>query len=431
MADFGNEVVAVDTDAEKIDLLLAGKTPMYEPGLQELISHNVERKRLRFSHDVARGIRDSDVIFVAVGTPSLPSGDVDLTYVMDVARIIGENLNGYKVVANKSTVPVGTARKVAAAIAETGRTGHRVDVVSNPEFLREGSAVSDFLRPDRVVIGMDGEKARPILEEIYRPLYLLETPIIFTDLETAELVKYASNAFLAVKISFINEIANLCEKTGSDVHTVAKTMGLDGRISPKFLHPGPGFGGSCFPKDTKALARFAKAAGVSAEIVEAAIRVNERQKSHVVPKLRELLPNLKGATVGLLGLSFKPNTDDIREAPSQVAIADLLAAEARVLAYDPAAMDAMERLFPHVTYCAVSYDVARGADAVVLLTEWNEFREIDLDRLRDLMRQPNILDCRNVYDPRLLKEKGFQYLGVGRGYHRAATKEASLAAETA
>ena len=325
LADLGNHVTCVDTDESKIATLNSGEIPIFEPGLKELVQNNVAKRRLNFSIEVAKSISESEIIFIAVGTPSNSEGEVDLQYVESVAKIIGENLNGFKVVVNKSTVSVGTGRKIAKIIRENSNSDQEFEVISNPEFLREGSAVSDFMRPNRIILGGDSEKAFDIISEIYRPLYLIETPIIKTSIETAELIKYASNAFLSVKISFINEIANLCDKTGADVHVVAKAMGLDGRISPKFLHAGPGYGGSCLPKDTLGLVHLAKDHGVNSLIVEAAINVNENQREIMIDKLKIFLPDVSGKRVAILGLAFKPNTDDVRESPSLKIIENLLA----------------------------------------------------------------------------------------------------------
>lgn len=414
LADFGNQVICVDINHDKIEKLKNGLLPIYEPGLKEIVENNCKRNRLTFSTDIDNGIRDSEVIFVAVGTPAKENGEVDLTDVFRVAEKIAANLNGYKIIVNKSTVSVGTGKKVEEIIRKSSASNVNFDVVSNPEFLREGSAVGDFLRPDRIVIGTSSERARGILEEIYRPLYLIETPIISTTMETAELIKYASNAFLAVKVSFINEIANICDETGADVHVVAKAMGLDGRISPKFLHPGPGFGGSCFPKDTLALTKIAESSGLKCEIVEAAISVNRNQRLRMIQKLKRLVPQVKGKTIGILGLSFKPNTDDIREAPSLVIIDHLMTEGAVIRAYDPVANENMRRVFPSVTYCESSYETAEGCDALMLLTEWNELRELDFSRIIRQMNSPNIVDCRNIYPPEFVRGFGFNYISVGR-----------------
>ena len=413
-ADFGNLVLCVDVDSEKIELLKKSVVPFYEPGLKEFIERNTTRKRLGFSDDVEWGIRESDVIFIAVGTPSLPDGQADLSQVFEVAKKIAQNMTDYKVVVNKSTVSVGTGAKVTEVIRTHLKKPIPFDVVSNPEFLREGSAIEDFMRPDRVVIGADSEKAIEIMSEIYRPLYLLETPIIKTNIETAELIKYASNAFLATRISFINEIANLCERVGADVNVVAKAMGLDGRIGPKFLHAGAGFGGSCFPKDTRALIKIAEEAGAQVSIVEAAVTVNQLQRERVIQKIQDLNESLSGKCIGILGLSFKPKTDDMREAPSITVIEKLLEHGAEIKAYDPVAQENAKKVLSDIEYCQDPYGVAEGADTLVIMTEWNEFRELDLPRLKKLMKEPKIVDARNVYDPGKMKELGFQYAGIGR-----------------
>lgn len=415
LADFGNRVVCADIDEEKIDKLRQGIMPIYEPGLSEVVERNVEKERLSFTSDVDAAIRESEVVFIAVGTPPGKDGEADLSIVFSVAESIARNLNGYKVIVTKSTVPAGTGARVRQIVKEKGPKGTEFDVVSNPEFLREGSAVEDFMRPDRVVIGSTSERATEIMRAVYRPLYLNETPMVVTNIETSEMIKYASNAFLAVKISYINEIANICEAIGADVHVVAKAMGLDGRISPKFLHAGGGFGGSCFPKDTQALVKTAERVKVPNRVVRAAIEANDYQKLRMVEKIRELIGNLKGKTVGLLGLAFKPNTDDIRDATSQVIIRSVLEEGGRVRAYDPVAMDAMKSVFPEIHYCTDAYDAAKGADCLVIVTEWNEFRELDLPRIKSLLRTPAVVDCRNVYKITDMKQHGILYTGVGRG----------------
>ncbi len=413
-AEFGIDVTCVDIDAAKIGMLQAGEVPIFEPGLQELVQKNLREGRLRFTTDLTGGMAHALVIFLAVGTPPQEDGCADLRFVEAVAREIAEAMDGYKVIVTKSTVPVGTGAKIRQ-IVETHQRGRiRFDVVSNPEFLREGSAIEDFMRPNRVVIGASSDQAIAIMQNLYRPLYLIETPFIITDVETAEMVKYASNAFLATKISFINEIANLCEEVGVDVHAVAKGMGLDSRIGPKFLHPGPGFGGSCFPKDSMALIQMGAAHGVSLEILGAVMRVNHAQRARMLAKIERLVGGLQGKTIGMLGLAFKPNTDDIREAPALDMIHGLLARGARVKAFDPAAMDQVARILPEVELCKDAYAAAEGADALVLVTEWNQFRNLDMERIREALRSPVLLDCRNVYDPAPMAEMGFVYEGVGR-----------------
>jgi UDPglucose 6-dehydrogenase len=351
-----------------------------------------------------------------VGTPSREDGSVDLSAVDEVARQIGESLDGYKLVVTKSTVPVGTTRRVERIIRECSQGAYQFEVASNPEFLREGSAIEDFMRPNRVVIGAESDQARAILKDLYSPLYLIETPFVITNIETAEMIKYASNAFLATKISFINEMANLCEVIGADVHQVAKAMGLDHRIGPKFLHPGPGFGGSCFPKDARALAHFAREAGVSLELVEAVLRVNRQQRERMVEKVERVLEGVEGKTLALLGLTFKPNTDDIREAPA-VYIADQLLVKGGILrAYDPAGMkNASLVLDGKITFCEDAYEAARGSEALIIATEWNQFRNLDFGRLKKELKRPLLIDLKNIYEPSKVREKGFEYIGVGRG----------------
>jgi UDPglucose 6-dehydrogenase len=414
LAEFGMNLVCVDNDAQKIDLLKRGKSPIYEPGLEDMIQKNMKEERLRFSTSIKEGVTSSLVIFVAVGTPSKADGSADLSAVEEVAKEIGRHMDGYKVVVVKSTVPVGTCRRLKRVIGEHQGQPIRFDVVSNPEFQREGSAIEDFMRPDRVTIGAESDQAVAIMKDIYSALYLIETPFVITSLETAEMIKYAANAFLATKVTFINEIANLCEYAGADVHHVAKAMGLDGRIGKKFLHPGPGYGGSCFPKDTRALLRMARDRGYPFKVLDSVIEVNETQKTRMVGKVKEALGGLKGMTVGILGLSFKPNTDDIRESSAVPIIQGLLAEGARVKAFDPAAMEEARAIFPEVEYGADSYDVAKGSDALVLITEWNQFRRLDLERIKSMMRTPVFIDLRNVYDPDQMKAVGFKYSCVGR-----------------
>ncbi len=425
LADFGMQVICVDKIEEKIETLNRGEIPFYEPGLKELVERNRANGRLTFSTDLAGAVEQSLVVFIAVGTPSDGQGGVDLSAVEAVARELGRNIQDYKVIVTKSTVPVGTNRWIKSVIQEELPSGVEVDVVSNPEFLREGSAVEDFMRPNRVVIGSDSDLALAIVKDIYRPLYLIETPFLVTGLETAEMIKYASNAFLATKISFINEVANLCEAVGADVHQVARAMGLDRRIGPKFLHPGPGFGGSCFPKDTEAFARIGRDNGEPQRIVESVIEVNRAQKRRMVEKIASALSGeLKGKVVAILGLSFKPNTSDIRETPALDIVHGLVSKGASVRAFDPAAMEEFARALPHleVEYCSDAYEAAQKADATVVVTEWNEFRNLDLARLKDLMSGTVLVDLRNVYDPLRALETGFSYHCVGRqgAFHRAS-----------
>jgi UDPglucose 6-dehydrogenase len=422
-AEFGVNVICADKDQQRIAQLAEGESPIHEPRLAEMLQRNLQQKRIHFTSDTQLAIKQSLVVFIAVGTPAKEDGSADLRYVEDVAAAIGKNLDSYKVIVTKSTVPVGTGKRIAEIIRAVNGNGSAgaFDVASNPEFLREGSAIEDFLRPNRVVIGANSPQAIAILQDLYRPLYLIETPFIITSIEAAELIKYASNSFLALKISFINEMANLCEALGVDVHVLAKAMGLDQRIGPKFLHAGAGFGGSCFPKDTQALAHIAKEHGCSARLVETLVAVNEQQKRRMVEKIiRSLAPLLKtasmeGITIGILGLAFKPNTDDVRDAPAILIIDELQRRGARIQAFDPAAMQAARQLFPQVDYRSDPYDTARDTDALVLLTEWNEFRNLELTKIKGLMRRPIFLDLRNVYEPDRAKALGFEYYGVGRG----------------
>lgn len=418
-AEFGVDVTCVDKDADKIEHLRAGKIPIHEPGLEELVVKNVREERLHFTTDTGRAIEEALVVFVAVGTPPLPDGQADLSYVREVATAFGENLNGYKVIVTKSTVPAGTGamiREVVDSVLSGRGDAPPFSVASNPEFLREGSAVEDFMRPNRVVLGAEDEQAVAILRDLYNPLYLLETPFVVSDVVTAELIKYASNAFLSVKISFINEIANLSEALGADVHQVARGMGLDQRIGSKFLHPGPGYGGSCFPKDTRALAHIAERAGSRMRTVESAIEVNESQVIRMMEKIRRALGgDVSGKKVAMLGMSFKPNTNDTRESRSVVLAQELIDGGATVRAHDPVAMtEALEEV-PGLEPAADPYQCAEGADLVILATEWNQYRQLDLERLKGAVARPAFLDLRNVYDPAAMEKAGFAYEGVGRG----------------
>jgi UDPglucose 6-dehydrogenase len=414
LADFGMHVVCVDKDKEKIRRLQEGHIPIYEPGLEELIAKNEKAGRLKFTTDLPRAIEESLAVFIAVGTPPKPDGAPDLTFVREVAHSIAQHMNGYKVVVTKSTVPTGTGKMIEDVIRKVNGGKHEFSVVSNPEFLREGSAVGDFLRPDRVIIGATDVRAIEVMKEIYSPLYLIETPFIITNVESAEMIKYASNGFLAVKISFINEMARLCELVGADVHQVAKGMGLDKRIGSKFLHPGPGFGGSCFPKDTHAVADIARSHGYQFEIIEATIRANEKTKTRMIEKIREACRPLSGKTFAVLGIAFKPETDDIRESAALRIIEDIQKDGGHVRAYDPAAMDNARKAVAEVTYARDVYDCAQGADALVIVTEWNEFRALDLSRLASIMTGKTMIDLRNIYDPKEMKAAGWRYVGVGR-----------------
>jgi UDPglucose 6-dehydrogenase len=416
-AEFGVDVTCVDNDAGKIAKLNQGVMPIWEPGLEDLVRKNSSEGRLRFTTDVEAALAGALVVFIAVGTPPRPDGSADLSYVEEVARVIARCLNGYKVVVTKSTVPIGTGERIRRIILENRAGDSDFDVVSNPEFLREGSAIEDFMRPDRVVIGADSEQAVSIMKDLYSPLYLIETPFVITSVPSAEMIKYASNAFLAVKISYINEIAEICERVGADVHHVAKGMGLDRRIGSKFLHPGPGFGGSCFPKDTQALVQIAADSGYDLQIVRSAMEVNRVRPEAIMAKVRALCPSLAGKRVAVLGLSFKPNTDDMRESPA-VPILQAMAAEGAVVrAYDPVAMDASRAALAAGivdTYARDPYDAATDADLLVLLTEWNQFRKLDLEKVREVMSSPAVVDARNVWDPEAMRALGFRYLSVGR-----------------
>ncbi|MDX1503161.1 MAG: UDP-glucose/GDP-mannose dehydrogenase family protein [Thermoanaerobaculia bacterium] len=414
LADFGMVVTGVDKDAGKIESLNNFKIPIYEPGLESLVRKNMQEGRLRFTTELPPAIRDASAVFIAVGTPSRPDGSADLTFIRQVAEAIGDHLDGYTVIVTKSTVPTGTGRMIEEIVRE--RAGEDADfaVVSNPEFLREGSAIEDFLGPDRVVIGSQDRRAIDTMLDIYSPLRLADVPFVISNVETAELIKYASNAFLATKISFINEVAALSESLGADVEVVARGMGLDSRIGPKFLHPGPGFGGSCFPKDARAAVRIAKENGQRFRIMEAVLEVNDATRSRMVDKIETAFGSLEGRTVGVLGLTFKPDTDDIRESPALDIVDGLLARGARVRAFDPAAMAALADRWDGVELCESSYEAARGTDGLVIVTEWNQFRALDLAELKRLLAQPLIVDLRNIYEPAKLAAAGFRYVSVGR-----------------
>ncbi len=409
-ADLGNEVWCVELDGRKIELLQQNKAPFYEPGLEELIVRNATAGRLHFTPHYEEAVPHSDFIFICVGTPMAEDGAAELRYVQMAAESIGPNLRNYTIIVNKSTVPIGTGDMVTDILS------HYADpstfaVVSNPEFLREGSAVNDFFNPDRIVLGANDRAAAEKVAELHAPL---NAPVIITDLHTAEMIKYASNAFLATRISFINEIAHICERLGADVKEVARGMGMDRRIGPHFLNAGVGFGGSCFPKDVRALAYMAKAQDCHPQLLQAVLEINDDARRRFVGKLVEMLGDLRGRTIGVLGLSFKPNTDDMREAPSIEIITRVHALGAEIKAYDPVAMPRAEELLPWVTYCATPYDVAKGADALLVITEWNEFKQLNMERIRDLMREPVLLDGRNVYEPAEMRRLGFRYYGVGR-----------------
>jgi UDPglucose 6-dehydrogenase len=414
-SEFGVDTVCVDKDASKIERLKAGVIPIYEPGLDVLVAKNAAAGRLSFTTDIAAAMKGVDAVFIAVGTPSRRGdGHADLSYVYAAAAEIAQHIDRYAVVVTKSTVPVGTSREVARIIRET-RPDADFDVASNPEFLREGSAIGDFMRPDRIVIGAETERAQQVMRQLYRPLYLIETPIVMAALETAELIKYAANAFLATKITFINEIADLCEHVGADVHDVARGIGLDGRIGRKFLHPGPGYGGSCFPKDTLALARTASDNGCPVRIVETVIDVNDKRKHAMAQRVIAMCGgSVEGLTVGVLGVTFKPDTDDMRDAASLDIIPILQKGGATVQAYDPAGMHEAKPLLPDVVWKDDAYDAAKQADVLVIITEWNEFRALHLDRIAAIMNQPRIVDLRNVYNPGDAAKAGFTYTSIGR-----------------
>jgi len=416
-AEFGHHVTCVDKDEKKIIKLQNGQIPIYEPGLDQLVEKNSKEGRLLFTSRISEAVADAEAVFLAVGTPSSRRGDgyADLTYIYDATREIAKELRNYTIVVDKSTVPVGTADQVARIIREVNPDAD-FDVASNPEFLREGAAISDFMRPDRIVIGVQSERAEQVLREIYKPLYLRETPIVCTDIKTAELTKYAANAFLATKISFINEIALLCDSIGANVKDLAKGIGMDGRIGSKFLHPGPGYGGSCFPKDTLALMRIAQEHGQSLRVVEATVEVNSAQKAMMVKKIRDAINGSEaGKTIAVLGLTFKPETDDMRDAPAITILPALMEKGAKIRAHDPQGIHEAQQVLPReVHYAKDAYDACQGADAVVLMTEWNQYRALDLDRIRTLMHGNTFIDLRNVYEPDQVAKKGFSYMGVGR-----------------
>ncbi|MDE3018410.1 MAG: UDP-glucose/GDP-mannose dehydrogenase family protein [Nitrospirota bacterium] len=413
-AEFGLSVTCMDTDAQRIGKLEKGEVPFFEPGLTELVHKGIKENHLTFTSNLPKAVEDALVIFIAVGTPPRADGSADLSYVEEVGRGIAQHMKSYKVIATKSTVPVGTGERIRQVIKAHQTTPCRFDMVSNPEFLREGSAIEDFLRPNRVVIGADSDQAVAIMKDLYRPLYLIETPFVITDIASAEMIKYASNAFLATKISFINEIANLCEKVGADVQVVAKGMGLDRRIGPKFLHAGPGFGGSCFPKDLAALVQIGQESGERMEIAAKAAEVNDRQRRRMVEKIHAALGGLKGKTIGLLGLSFKPNTNDLRESPALAIAEELIEKGAAIRAYDPEGLEEATKLLPGLQACKDAYDAAQGTDALVLMTEWNQFRNLNFERIKQLVHQPIFVDLRNVYEPDRIATLGFHYISVGR-----------------
>lgn len=413
-AEFGVEVTCVDVDENKINRLNQGIIPIYEPGLDQIVERNSKAGRLHFTTDIKSAVEQALVIFLAVGTPPQEDGTPNMSYYYQAAKDIAGAMNGYKVLVTKSTVPVGTGKNLREFVKENLKIETNFGVASNPEFLREGAAIEDFMRPDRVVIGSNEPDAIAIMKDLYRPLYLIETPIIITSLEAAELIKYAANAFLATKITFINEIANLCDAIGCDVHDVARGMGMDNRIGRKFLHPGPGYGGSCFPKDTRALTTVADKFGVETRIVDAVIEANERQREAMLPKIEKLVGDLNGKQIGVLGLSFKPETDDMRESPAADIIKEMQNRGARIKAYDPVAIDEAKHCLSDVEFAADEYDAIKDADALVIITEWNQFRALDMEKVKSLLKAPKIADLRNIYEPKDMRELGFEYVGVGR-----------------
>lgn len=414
LSDFGMRVICVDKDKSKINLLKSGKVPIFEVGLGEMIERNVKLERLSFTTDLKTAIDQSSCIFLGVGTPENEDGTANLQYIFDVVDEIADTINDYKVIVIKSTVPVGTSKILRERIKKRLKKDIEFDIVSNPEFLREGSAVHDFLRPDRVVLGSNSEKALAIVRDLYRPLYLLETPIVSTTNETAELIKYASNTMLALKISFINEMANLCDKVGGDIYQIATAMGMDKRIGAKFLHPGPGYGGSCFPKDVLALAKESEKFGYDFKLSKAILEVNAAQKEQVITKSEKMLGTLKEKTICLLGLAFKPNTDDVREAPALYAAKRMMEEGATINAYDPIAMDETKKNIDGINYFKNAYSACSNADLVIIMTEWNEFRDLQFDRIKEQMREFNVYDTRNIYDAKSIREFGFNYICTGR-----------------
>lgn len=413
-AEFGIHVTCVDVDSSKIDKLNNNIIPIYEPGLDQIVEKNVKAGRLEFTTDLRSAVEKSKVVFFAVGTPPKDDGTPDMSFYRQAAEDVAGAMNGYKVLVTKSTVPVGTGKWLRDFVTERIADGMSFGVASNPEFLREGAAIQDFMRPDRVVIGSNEPEAIEVMKELYRPLYLIETPIVITSLEAAELIKYAANAFLATKITFINEVANLCDAIGCDIHDVARGMGMDNRIGRKFLHPGPGYGGSCFPKDTRALTTVADQFGVETRIVDAVIEANEFQRQAMIPKIEKLVGDLNGKRIGMLGLSFKPETDDMRESPAIDIVNRLIERGATVKAYDPVAMEESKHYINGIEYAADEYDAIEGADALVIVTEWNQFRSLDLEKVKRLLKAPKIADLRNIYEPEDMRELGFEYVGVGR-----------------
>ncbi|MGI8811254.1 MAG: UDP-glucose dehydrogenase family protein [Pyrinomonadaceae bacterium] len=413
-AEFGVDVTCVDVDVAKVDKLNSGIIPIYEPGLDQIVEKNAKAGRLHFTTDIKTAVEQALVVFLAVGTPPKADGSPDMSYYQQAAKDVSSAMNGYKVLVTKSTVPIGTGKWLREFVSANQSTKTNFGVASNPEFLREGAAIDDFMRPDRVVIGSNEEDAIAIMKDLYRPLYLIETPIVITSLEAAELIKYAANAFLATKITFINEVANLCDAIGCDVHDVARGMGMDNRIGRKFLHPGPGYGGSCFPKDTRALTTVADQFGVETRIVDAVIDANEKQRDAMINKIEKLVGDLSGKQIGILGLSFKPETDDMRESPAIDIIRAILEHGGKVRAFDPVAMDEAKHFIDGIEYAEDEYEAIRDADALVIVTEWNQFRALDMKKVKSLLKSPKIADLRNIYEPSDMRELGFEYVGVGR-----------------
>lgn len=413
-AEFGFNVTCVDNDEKKISKLKKGKVPFYEPGLEELLHNNIKAKRISFTSNIAKAVESSLVIFIAVGTPPRGDGSADMRHVEGVAKEISNHINSYKVIVTKSTVPVGTGERIHKIISKHLKENIDFDIASNPEFLREGAGIEDFMRPNRVVIGTSSERASEIMRDLYKPLNLIEVPIVMTEVKTAELIKYASNAFLATKISYINDLSKLCEAVGADIQTVAKAMGLDRRIGPKFLHAGPGYGGSCFPKDTLAILQIAKQYDVELGIIKSVVKANEEQKERSVKKIKSAIGSLKNKTICVLGLSFKPNTNDIREAPAIFIIEKLIKAGAKIRAFDPVAMNDAKAILPDLTYCKDAYSAIKGSDAVIIVTEWNEFRNLDLNKIKKIAKDSFFFDLRNIYEPESAKKAGLQYFSIGR-----------------
>jgi UDPglucose 6-dehydrogenase len=413
-AEFGVEVTCVDVDKVKIDKLNEGIIPIYEPGLDQIVAKNTKAGRLHFTTDIKSAVEQSLVVFLAVGTPPKKDGSPDMSYYEQAAKDIAGAMNGYKVLVTKSTVPVGTGKWLREFVKNNLTVETNFGVASNPEFLREGAAIDDFMRPDRVVVGSNEPDAIAIMKDLYRPLYLIETPVVITSLEAAELIKYAANAFLATKITFINEIANLCDAIGCDVHDVAKGMGMDNRIGRKFLHPGPGYGGSCFPKDTKAFTKVGDKFGVETSVVDAVIKANDFQRHAMIPKIEKLVESFEGKQIGVLGLSFKPETDDMRESPATDIIVEMQKRGAKVKAFDPVAMDEAKHYLSDIVYAENEYDAIKDADVLVIITEWNQFRALDMEKVKKLLKSPKIADLRNIYNPEEMRNLGFEYVGVGR-----------------